>query len=176
MELEFEILKVVFTSWVLTETFALVSGTIDKDFGGDDVTKRKEHLHELSVSELLGQVVDKQVAAFGSWDRASYHINQSTSKHLNLKYNTQVRMLVDFWWTSFQNVECVKNWRWHCMKRCNESDSRFGLMMMLWIMRVIESRDSRSLINSYSGRTIHFQIQNSKYKVFYISKKNKVKI
>lgn len=66
MELEFEILKVVFTSWVLTETFALVSGTVDKDFGGDDVTKRKEHLHELSVSELLGQVVDKQVAAFGS--------------------------------------------------------------------------------------------------------------
>ena len=38
--------------------------------------------------------VDEQVAAFGSWDRASYHINQSTSKHLNLKYNTQVKMLV----------------------------------------------------------------------------------
>ena len=66
VELEFEILKVVFTSWVLTETFALICGTVDKDFGGDDVTKRKEHLHELSVSKLLGQVVDKQVAAFGS--------------------------------------------------------------------------------------------------------------
>lgn len=135
--------------YVLTETFALVSGTVDKDFGGDDVTKRKEHLHELSISELLGQVVDKQVAAFGSWDRASYHINQSTSKHLNLKYNTQVRMLVDFWWTLFLNVECVKNWRWHSKKRFNQSNSRFWSMMIQWIMRVIEPCDSRCLINSY---------------------------
>lgn len=78
----------------LTEAFTLVGRPVDEDFGGDDVAKGEEHLHELAVTELLGQVVDEQVAALGSWDRASYHINQSTSKHLNLKYNTQVRMLV----------------------------------------------------------------------------------
>lgn len=78
----------------LTKAFTLVSRSVDEDFGGDNVAKREEHLHELAVTELLRQVVDEQVAALGSWDRASYHINQSTSKHLNLKYNTQVRMLV----------------------------------------------------------------------------------
>ena len=83
----------------LTEAFALVGGTIDENLGGYDVAKGDEHLHELTVTKLLRQVVDEQVAAFGSWDRASYHINQSTSKHLNLKYNTQVRMLVS--WMSF---------------------------------------------------------------------------
>lgn len=53
-------------SLILTETFALVSSPVDKDFGGDDVTKRNEHLHELSITKLLRQVVDKQVAAFRS--------------------------------------------------------------------------------------------------------------
>lgn len=81
----------------LTEAFTLVGRPVDEDLGGDDVAKREEHLHEFAVTELLGQVVDEQVAALGSWDRASYHINQSTSKHLNLKYNTQVRMLVLGW-------------------------------------------------------------------------------
>lgn len=85
--------------FALTEAFTLVGRPVDEDFGGDNVAEREEHLHELAVTKLLGQVVDEQVAALGSWDRASYHINQSTSKHLNLKYNTQVRMLVldEFW-------------------------------------------------------------------------------
>lgn len=51
---------------VLTEALALIGGTIDEDLGGNDVTERQEHLHKLRISKLLGQVVDKQVAALGS--------------------------------------------------------------------------------------------------------------
>lgn len=50
----------------LTEAFTLVGRPVDEDLGGDDVAKRDEHLHELAVTELLGQVVDEQVAALGS--------------------------------------------------------------------------------------------------------------
>lgn len=50
----------------LTKAFTLVGRPVDEDFGGDDVAKREEHLHELAVTELLGQVVDEQVAALGS--------------------------------------------------------------------------------------------------------------
>lgn len=50
----------------LTEAFTLVGRPVDEDLGGDDVAKREEHLHEFAVTELLGQVVDEQVAALGS--------------------------------------------------------------------------------------------------------------
>lgn len=50
----------------LTEAFTLVGGPIDENLGGYDVAKGDEHLHELTVSKLLRQVVDEQVAAFGS--------------------------------------------------------------------------------------------------------------
>jgi len=50
----------------LTEAFTLVGRPVDEDFGGDNVAEREEHLHELAVTELLGQVVDEQVAALGS--------------------------------------------------------------------------------------------------------------
>lgn len=51
---------------LLTKTFALIRSPVDEDFGGDDVAERNEHLHELGVTELLGQVVDEQITAFGS--------------------------------------------------------------------------------------------------------------
>ena len=50
----------------LTETFALISGPIDEDFGTDDIAERQEHLHELSVTKLLGQMINEKVAAFRS--------------------------------------------------------------------------------------------------------------
>lgn len=50
----------------LTEAFTLVGRPVDEDFGGDDVAKRDEHLHKFRITELLGQVVDEQVAALGS--------------------------------------------------------------------------------------------------------------
>lgn len=59
-------LKFVRNTVALTKAFTLVGRPIDEDFGGDDVAKREEHLHELAVTELLGQVVDEQVAALGS--------------------------------------------------------------------------------------------------------------
>lgn len=50
----------------LTEAFTLVSGPVDENLGRYDVAKRDEHLHELYITEILRQVVDEQVAAFGS--------------------------------------------------------------------------------------------------------------
>lgn len=79
---------------VLTEAFALVSGPVDEHLGWNNRSKWYEHLHQFRISKLLGQVIDEQVAAFRSWYRASYHLNQSTSKHLSLKYNTQVSVLL----------------------------------------------------------------------------------
>lgn len=52
--------------WVLTETLALIGGSVHEDFGRDDVAKGQKHLHELGIPKLLRQVVDKQVTAFGS--------------------------------------------------------------------------------------------------------------
>lgn len=51
-------------SILLTKTFALISRSVHKDFGRDDVAKRQEHLHELCISKLLGEVINKQVATF----------------------------------------------------------------------------------------------------------------
>lgn len=48
-----------------TKAFTLVSRPIHKHFRGDDITEREEHLHQLSVPKLLGQMVDEQVAALG---------------------------------------------------------------------------------------------------------------
>lgn len=50
----------------LTEAFALVGGAVDKDLCGDDVPEGQEHLQDLRVGELLWQVVDEDVAAFGT--------------------------------------------------------------------------------------------------------------
>lgn len=47
----------------LTKTFALISGSIDEHFAADNISERQKHLHELSVTKLLWQVVDKKIAA-----------------------------------------------------------------------------------------------------------------
>lgn len=62
---------------VLTKAFTLVGGTVNKDFGRDDIAKRQKHLHELRISELLGQVINKQVTAFGTWDNTHAHTKDS---------------------------------------------------------------------------------------------------
>lgn len=59
------------TSPILTETFALVRGPVDKHFRTDDVPEREEHLHEFRVTKLLRQVIDEQVASFWSRNRTS---------------------------------------------------------------------------------------------------------
>lgn len=48
----------------LTKTLALVGGTIHEHLGGDDIAKGQEHLHQLVVSKLLGEMVDEEIAAF----------------------------------------------------------------------------------------------------------------
>ena len=54
-----------------SEALALVGRPVDEHLRADDVAKGEEHLHELGVAELLGQVVDEEVAALGAADRAA---------------------------------------------------------------------------------------------------------
>lgn len=51
---------------LLTKTLALVGGPIHKHLGRDDVAEGQEHLCQLRVAKLLGEVVDKQVTALGT--------------------------------------------------------------------------------------------------------------
>ena len=53
------------------EALALVGRPVDEHLRADDVAKGEEHLHELGVAKLLGQVVDEEVAALGTADRAA---------------------------------------------------------------------------------------------------------
>ena len=51
---------------MLTKTFALISSSINEYFGADDISKGQEHLHQFSITKLLGKVIDEQVATFRS--------------------------------------------------------------------------------------------------------------
>ena len=74
----------------LTEALALVGGTVYIDLGTDYIAKWHEHLSELSVSKLLGQVVDEEVAAFrtcgrdeqGAW--CGVHIKAASDTRLSI--------------------------------------------------------------------------------------------
>ena len=48
----------------ITKAFALISCPINENFRADNVAKRQKHLHQLSITELLGQMVDEQIATF----------------------------------------------------------------------------------------------------------------
>ena len=56
----------------ITEAFALIGCPINEDFRADNVAKWKEHLHQLGITKLLGQVVDEKIAAFGSGNRTAF--------------------------------------------------------------------------------------------------------
>ena len=56
---------------MLTETFALVSGSVNENFGADDISEGQEHLHELCITKLLWKVIDKEITALGAGDGAS---------------------------------------------------------------------------------------------------------
>ena len=51
----------------LTKALALTCGAVHVDLGTDDVAEWHEHLGELSITELLWQVVDEQVTTFRSY-------------------------------------------------------------------------------------------------------------
>ena len=66
----------------LTEALALVGGSINEHLGGDHISERKEHLHQLSIAKLLRQVVDEEVAAFGSWDGATCQVMDGSYREM----------------------------------------------------------------------------------------------
>ena len=51
----------------LTEAFALISGTIDKDLGRNDGSKGREDVRQISVGKLLRQVINEQIAPIRAW-------------------------------------------------------------------------------------------------------------
>ena len=48
------------------KALALVGGTVNEDLAADDISKGEKHLHQLRISELLWQMVDKQIATLRS--------------------------------------------------------------------------------------------------------------
>lgn len=48
----------------LTKTLAEVCLFVNENFSRDDISKRHEHLKQVLVSKLLGQVVDEQIGTF----------------------------------------------------------------------------------------------------------------
>ena len=53
------------------EAFALVGGSVNEDFGADNIPEGEKHLHELGVSKLLGKMVDEEIAALRTTDGTS---------------------------------------------------------------------------------------------------------
>ena len=55
-----------------SEALALVGGSVDEDFAADNISKGKEHLHQLCISKLLRQMINEKVASFWSTYGATY--------------------------------------------------------------------------------------------------------
>ena len=53
------------------KAFALVGGSVDEDFGADNIPEGEKHLHELGITKLLGQVVDEEITALRTTDGTS---------------------------------------------------------------------------------------------------------
>lgn len=51
-----------------TEAFREVCLFVDEDFGRDHVAERQERGCEIRVGELLGKVVDEEIATFRAWN------------------------------------------------------------------------------------------------------------
>ena len=59
------------------KALALVGGSVNEDLGADDVPEGEEHLHELSITKLLGKMVDEEIAAFRSTEATTYRVKAS---------------------------------------------------------------------------------------------------
>ena len=51
-----------------TKAFAEVRVLVDEHFGADDATKWLEHLHQIHVLHIIGQVVDEEITPLGACD------------------------------------------------------------------------------------------------------------
>ncbi len=88
----------------LTEALALVGGPVYEDLGADDVAKGQEHLHELRVAKLLGQVVDEKVAALRARDGAAWKRRDTVREgEVDTRYYILMeRPILDMWGLSIQ--------------------------------------------------------------------------
>lgn len=69
------------TEDLLTEAFALIRRPIDEHFRADDVAKRQEHLHQLSVAEFLRQMVNEEVTPLRARNRAAWEHEEIFKEH-----------------------------------------------------------------------------------------------
>ena len=54
-----------------SEALAQVGVFVDEDFGTDNVSERLEHLDEVGILDIVGEVVDKEIASLRAhWKRA----------------------------------------------------------------------------------------------------------
>jgi len=63
------------------EALAEVGHFIDEHFGAQNRTKRGKHLVEVRVRDFVGQVVDEQVAAVGTWRHMHTQTYSMTMQH-----------------------------------------------------------------------------------------------
>ena len=63
------------TGWIIktdkSKALALVGGAVNEDLAADNIAKGEEHLHQLSVSKLLRQVVDEEITSFRATQRTA---------------------------------------------------------------------------------------------------------
>lgn len=78
-------------SFLPTKAFTLVCRPIHKHFGGDDITERQEHLHQLSIPKLLREVVDEQVATLWSCTRTQRDGEREREKKKEIERKAKVK-------------------------------------------------------------------------------------
>ena len=56
-----------------SKALALVGGSVNEDFGADNVPEGEKHLHELGIAKLLGKMVDEEIASLRATDGTTYN-------------------------------------------------------------------------------------------------------
>ena len=54
------------------KAFALVGGSVNEDFGADNIPEGEKHLHKLGVSKLLGKMVDEEIATLRATEATTW--------------------------------------------------------------------------------------------------------
>ena len=54
------------------EALALVGGSVNEDFGADNIPEGEKHLHELRISKLLGKMVDEEIATLRATEATTW--------------------------------------------------------------------------------------------------------
>ena len=101
-----------------SEALALVGGSVDEDFAADNISKGKEHLHQLCISKLLRQMINEKVASFWSTYGATY---KRSVLYLIYSFNFSKNQKMAF---STLQFDCLtytgirNGWKCRCLQSC----------------------------------------------------------